>query len=282
MGKASERRLRAMIRKADARKKSSLLVKHFVATAMGGAPLLTEIEAFEMQHSFESDEERQEYATMLVALKSLVGFLEEADVKYLEVMVPLTFLGGIFARAKEHRHFEDFLNELCLKRDGEYSRRLQDRAVAIGRLGPYFYDTGLEDEGDDRKSIVLKLSDQELTLTKEVNEALEQQASELKALIQVVRDLMKQYTTPIGSFTESIDNVEKRVRESIRLTKRLLYNTNFELWDEIRVSLLKHSDPLLAMMEALPDYDDIVFDEDLYKEKMRSVNQEIANRLKGL
>jgi len=219
---------------------------------------------------------------MLSALKSLVGCLEEADVKYLEVMVPLNFLGGIFARAKEHRHFEDFLNELCLNSDGKYSKRLQDRAVAIGRLGPYFYDTGLEDEGDDRKSIVLELSDQELTLAKEVNEALEQQASELKALIQVIRALMKQYTTPIGSFTESIDNLEKRVREGIRLTKRLLYNTNFELWDEIRESLLKHSDPLLTMMEALPDYDDIVFDADLYKEKMRSVNQEIANRLKGL
>jgi hypothetical protein len=30
------------------------------------------------------------------------------------------------------------------------------------------------------------------------------------------------------------------------------------------------------MMEALPDYDDIVFDADLYNEKMRSVNQEIG------
>jgi uncharacterized protein (DUF2164 family) len=276
MGKASERRLRAMIRKADARKKSVLLVKNFVATTMGETPLLTEIQAFEMRHSFESDEERQEYATMIVALKSLGGCLEEAHVKYLEVMVPLNLLGGIFARAKEHRHFEDFLNELCLKTDGDYSKRLQDRAVAIGRLGPYFYDIGLEDEGGDRKSISLTESDQELALAKEINEALEQQASELKALIQVIRDLMKQYTTPIGSFTESIDDLEKRVREGIRLAKRSLYNTNFELWDEIRESLLKHSDPLLAMMEALPDYDDIVFDADLYNEKMRSVNQEIG------
>jgi hypothetical protein len=282
MGKASERRLRAMIRKADARKKSSLLIKHFVATAMGGAPLLTEIEAFEMQHSFESDEERQEYATMLSAVISLCDCIEVTRFKHLQVMETLTFLGGLFGRAKEYRNFENLLNEVCLKRDGEYSKRLQDRAVAIGRLGPYFYDIGLEEEGDDRKCISLKTSDRELALTKEVNEAFEQEASELKTLIQVIKDLVKRYMTPISYFADAIDDLEKLLREGIRRTKRLLYNTNLELWDEIRESLLKHSDPLLAMMEALPDYDDIVFDEDFYKEKMRSVNQEIANRLKGL
>lgn len=281
MGKASERRLRAMIRKADARKKSSLLVKNLIETAVGGTPLLTEIEAFEILQSFESDEERQEYATMLSALKSLCDCIEEARVKYLRVIVSLTLLGNLFARAKGYRNFENLLNELCLKRDGEYSKRLQERVVATARLVPYFYDIGLEKESDDRKCIVLKLSDQELALAKEVNESLEQKASELKALTQVIRDLMKQYTTPISSFTESIDNFEKRVREGIRLAKRLLYDTNYELWDELRECLLKHSDPLLAMMEALPDYDDIVLDE-LYEEKMRSLNQEIAGRLQGL
>jgi hypothetical protein len=279
MGKASERRLRAKMRKADARKKSVLLVKNLVAT-VDGTPLLTEIEAFEMQQSFESDEERQEFATMLVALKSLSGCLEETHVKHLQVILSLTFLGGLFASAKEHRHFENFLNELCLKRDGEYSKRVQERAVTIGRLAPYFYDIGLEDEGDDRRHISLKISDQELTLAKEVNEALEQQTSELKALIQVIIDIMKQYTTPIGSFTELIDDFEKRVREGIRLTKCLLFNTSLDLWEEVRESLVKHSDPLLAMMEALPDYDDIVLDEDFYKEKMRSLSQEITTESK--
>lgn len=280
MGKASERRLRAKMRKADARKRSVLLVKNLVATVMGETPLLTEMEAFEMQQSFESDEELQEYTTMLSAVVSLSDCIEEIRFKHLQVMETLTFLGSLFASAKEHRHFENFLNELCLKRDGEYSKRVQERAVTIGRLAPYFYDIGLEEEGDDRKCISLKTSDRELAFIIEVNEAFEQEASELKALTQVIKDLMKQYTTSIGSFTESIDDLEKLVREGIRLAKRLLYNTKSELWDEIRESLLKHSDPLLAMMEALPDYDDIVFDADLYKEKMRSVNQEIANRLK--
>lgn len=101
-------------------------------------------------------------------------------------------------------------------------------------------------------------------------------------MTKVVRDLMKQYTTPISSFTNSIDDFEMRVREGIRLTKRMLYDTNFELWDDLRESLLNRSDSLLAMMEALPDYDDIVFDEDLYEEKTRTLNKEIADSLKSL
>jgi hypothetical protein len=111
---------------------------------------------------------------------------------------------------------------------------------------------------------------------------LEQEASELKALTKAIRDLMKHYTTPISSFVDLIDNFEKRVREGICLTKRLLFNTSFEQWDELREILVKHSDPLLAMMEDLPDYDDIVFDEGLYKEKVGSLNQEITNRLQSL
>jgi hypothetical protein len=37
---------------------------------------------------------------------------------------------------------------------------------------------------------------------------------------------------------------------------------------------------LLAMLEDLPDYDDIVFDEDHYQDKKRSLNKEFTNELK--
>jgi uncharacterized protein (UPF0262 family) len=280
MGKARERRLRAMMRKADAQKKSSLLVKHYAETVVGGTPLLTEIEVFELQQSFESDDERKEYAIMLLAFKGLCDITEEAYVKHGKVMTMLLFLSNSFGRAKEYRNFENLLNELCLKRDGEYSKRLQERAVAIGRLVPYFYNIGLEENSGDQKCISLKLSDQELAFTKDVNEAFEQEVSEFKALTRFIRDLMKEYTTPIRSFTDTIENLEKNVQEGIRLTKRLLFNTDFELWEELRENLLKHSDPLLAMMEDLPDYEDIIFDEDLYQEKIRSLNKEFTNELK--
>lgn len=172
MGKARERRLLAQMRKADVRKKSTLLIKNYVETVMGGEPLLTELEAFTLWHSFASDEERQEYNTMVSALRSLSSCIQEVRLKHLEVMMKLTFLGHLFGRAKEYRNFEELLNELCLKSDGEYSKRLQERAMKYGRLVPYFYNIGLEGEDDDQKCIVLSLSDQELALTKEVTEAL--------------------------------------------------------------------------------------------------------------
>lgn len=131
---------------------------------MGGAPLLTENEAFEMGQSFESDEERKQYATMLSALRNLCGCIEETHVKYLEVMVLLTFLGGFFGRAKEYRNFQNLLDELCLKRDGEYSKRLQERIVTTRGLLPYFYNIELEEESDNSKHISLKLSEDELAL----------------------------------------------------------------------------------------------------------------------
>ena len=280
MGNARERRLRVMMRKADARKKSSLLVKHYAESVMDGTPLLSEIEVFEIQRSFESDDERKEYALMLLVLRGLCDITEEVQAKHRQVMTTLLFLSNSFSRAKEYRNFENLLNELCLKRDGEYSKRLQERVVHFGRLMPYFYNIDLVEEDGDRKCISLKLSDEELAFTKDVTEAFEQEVSELKALIRLIRDLMKKYTTPIRSFADTIENLEKNVQEGIRLTKCLLFYTDYEHWEELRETLSKHSDPLLAMLEDVPDYDDIVFDEDLYQDKKRSLNKEFTNELK--
>ena len=186
-----------MMHKADARKKSSLLVKHYAEIVMSGTPLLTEIEVFEIQRSFESDDERKEYAIMLLALKGLCDITEEVQVKHGQVMTALVFLSNSFGRAKEYRNFENLLNELCLKRDGEYSKRLQESVVHFGRLMPYFYNIDLVEEDGDQKCISLKLSDEEVAFTKDVNETFEQEVSEFKALIRLIRDLMKEYTTTI-------------------------------------------------------------------------------------
>ena len=190
-------------------------------------------------------------------------------------MKELFFLGGYFGKAREYQHFRKFLDELCLNRSGQFNKRLQERAVSIGRLAPYFYNITLKEDGD-RKFISLEMSDEDLTFIAEITESVEQKASELKAVTQVIRDVMKQYAVPIKSYADSIDRFEKSVRKGIRLTKCLLYNTDYEGWDELRVSLSQCADPLLTMTEALADYDDIAFDEALYDETIRSLNREIA------
>jgi len=120
------------------------------------------------------------------------------------------------------------------------------------------------------------MSDADSAFVSEVIESLEQEASELKAVAQVVRDVMKQRSVSINAFVDSIDRFEKNVRERIHLAKRLLYDTDYEGWDERRAVLSKRNDPLLAMMEALADYDDIALDEARYDETLRSVNCDVV------
>jgi hypothetical protein len=276
MEKASERRLRAMMRKADARKKSSLLVNNLVETAVSGTPLLTESEEDDILRSFKTDDERQEYITMHRAACYLTFCVGEAQVKYREVITMLTSLGGHFRMARVYRCFENLLNELCWKRSGGSNERLQERAVSTGRIERCFRNISLKEESGGGKSISLQMADKDLAYVSEVIESLEQKASELKAMTQFIRDAMKQYTGPINCIVDAIDDLEKNAREGIRLTKRLLYVADFEGWDELRTILLQQADPLLTMMEAVAEYDDIVFDGVLYDDTVRSLNREIA------
>ncbi|MGZ4928575.1 MAG: hypothetical protein ACXV76_09920 [Halobacteriota archaeon] len=57
------------------------------------------------------------------------------------------------------------------------------------------------------------------------------------------------------------------------MTKRMLYRTDFEGWAELRTTLAKHANPKLAMMEALPEYDDLSLDQAVYEETRFFLNQ---------
>jgi len=276
MGQAKERRLRAMMRKADARRKALLVASSVFETATHGTPILTESEVNDLQQSLKTEDECREFAETLAAARSLFVCVWEAESTYREVVTRLVFLSWHFSQASEYWRFQELLNELCLKRDGDYNERLQERIVSTGKLMPYFYNIALQEESEGSKSISLQMSDADSAFVSEVIESLEQEASELKAVAQVVRDVMKQRSVSINAFVDSIDRFEKNVRERIHLAKRLLYDTDYEGWDERRAVLSKRNDPLLAMMEALADYDDIALDEARYDETLRSVNCDVV------
>jgi len=229
-----------------------------------------------LQQSLKTEDECREFAETLAAARSLFVCVWEAESTYREVVTRLVFLSWHFSQASEYWRFQELLNELCLKRDGDYNERLQERIVSTGKLMPYFYNIALQEESEGSKSISLQMSDADSAFVSEVIESLEQEASELKAVAQVVRDVMKQRSVSINAFVDSIDRFEKNVRERIHLAKRLLYDTDYEGWDERRAVLSKRNDPLLAMMEALADYDDIALDEARYDETLRSVNRAVA------
>src|SRR5665647_329444 len=276
MGQAKERRLRAMMRKADARRKALLVASSVFAPASHGAPILKESEVNDLQQSLKTEDQCREFAGTLAAARSLFVCVWEAESTYREVVTRLVFLSWHFSQASEYWRFQELLNELCLKRDGDYNERLQERIVSTGKLMPYFYNIALQEESEGSKSISLQMSDADSAFVSEVIESLEQKASELKAVVQGVRDVIKQRSLSINAFVDSIDRFEKNVRERIHLAKRLLYDTDYEGWDERRAVLSKRNDPLLAMMEALADYDDIALDEARYDETLRSVNCDVV------
>ncbi|MGD0172723.1 MAG: hypothetical protein ABSB81_11490 [Halobacteriota archaeon] len=273
MGTVDERQLRAIMRTATVRNKSLLLVSNLIEIAIGRDPILTESEVHNIRQSL-TDNERRECAAILRG--SLSFCVIDAEHRYNAVTNRLTMLDGYFSLAAEYRQFESFLNELCLKKDRDINERLRERAVSVGRSELYSYNITTKEESDGNKFIALALSDRDLALISEVTQDVVREASGLKAVTQVIRDVTKECTGLIDSVVESIDSLETRVREGILMTKCVLYDIDSDGWSEERAILSQDGDPLLTMMEALVDYDDIVFNEALYKNIMRSMGHEIS------
>src|SRR5674536_195045 len=159
--------------------------------------------------------------------------------------------------------FSEFLNELCLTKSGTYNARLRERAASIGQLIPYGYNISLKEEGGTGV-IDLKLPDDGSSRIFDVIECVKLKASRFKALINAMRDFMSQERIPINVIIERLDDIEEEMRSHIQMTKRILYRTDFDGWEELRATLVEHANRKLAMMEALPDYDDLSLDQAVY------------------
>jgi len=286
MTKNDEKRVSKAIRETDSRKKCLLLVNNITDSSMRGTPLLTNSEATDIKRSIRatasfgargnyviSDEQRV-CAAMLDVMDNLSLCLVDVHAAYLDAKAELASVRGLFALVHEYQDFSEFLNELCWTKSGKYNERLQERAVSIGQLVPYFYNMSLKEEEDDMRVIDFKLPDEASSAIFDVIERVKQKSTRLKTLIQAMRDIMSQKQTPISVIIERIDNFEEEIRERIRMTKSILYRTDFEGWEELRATLAENASPKLAMMEALPDYDDLSADQAVYEETRFLLNQE--------
>jgi hypothetical protein len=273
MGKAYEMQLRAIMRSAAVRNKGLLLLLNVVEKAIGRDPILTESEIYDIQQSL-TESERRECATILKG--SLSSCIMEVEHIYESVMNRLNFLNGYFSLAAEYRQFECFLNELCLKKNKSVNTRLQERLVSIGSSDEFSYNIAIQEESDGSTSIYLELSDDDRALIAEVTQDVMRELSELKTVTQVVKDVIRECNGLIDSAVESVKNLENSVQACILLTKGLLFNIDSDTWSEERALLVQDSDPLLSMMEALVDYDDIAINEALYTHLMFSVRHEIT------
>ena len=285
MTKNDEKRVLRAISNADARQKCLLLINNMTDSSMRGTPLLTtnqvsDIEriirdsaSFDDMRNFVISDEQRTYAAMLDAMYHLSHWLIEVQTRSFDAKADITLLQGLFALVEEYQGFSEFLNELCWTKSGTYTARLQERAVSIGQLIPYGYNISLKEEGGMRV-IDLKLPDDGSSCIFDVIEGVKLNASRFKALINAMRDFMSQEQIPINVIIERLDDIEEEMRSHIQMTKRILYRTDLEGWEELRATLVEHANQKLAMMEALPDYDDLSVDQAIYKETLFLLNQE--------
>ena len=285
MTKNDEKRVLRAISNADARQKCLLLINNMTDSSMRGTPLLTtnqvsDIEriirdsaSYDDMDNFVISDEQQICAAMLDAMCQLSLCLIEVQTRSFDAKADIARLQGLFVLVEEYRGFSEFLNGLCLTKSGTYDARLQERAVSIGQLIPYGYTISLKEEGGMR-AIDLKLPDEGSSGIFDVIEGVKLEASRFKALIKAMRDFMSQEQIPLNVIIERLDDIEEELRAHIRMTKRILYRTDFEGWEELRATLVENANQKLAMMEALPDYDDLSLDQAVYDETRFLLNQE--------
>ena len=285
MTKNDEKRVLRAISNADARQKCLLFINNMADSSMRGTPLLTNSQVSDIQQilrdsasfddmgNFAISDEQRICAAMLDAMFQLPLCLIEVQTRSFDAKADITRLQGLFVIVEEYQGFSEFLNGLCLTKSGTYDARLQERAVSIGRLIPYSYNISLKEEGG-MGVIDLKLPDDGSSRIFDVIECVKLKASRFKALINAMRDFMSQERIPINVIIERLDDIEEEMRSHIQRTKRILYRTDIEGWEELRTTLAEHANPKLAMMEALPDYDDLSLDQAVYDETRFMLDQE--------
>jgi hypothetical protein len=262
-----------------------MLVNDIAEASLRGTRLLTNSDTSDIERSIRAtagvdaagnyirSNEQRVCADMLNALWNLSLCLIDVQAESLDAKGELAKVTGLFILVHEYQHFSEYLNELCWTRSGAYNARLQERAVSISQLVPYFYNMSLREEDDAMRVIDLKLPDEGSSTIFEVIERAKQKSSRLKALIKAMRDVMSQKQVPINVIIERIDDFEEEMRERIRAIKRILYRTDFEGWEELRATLVTSASPKLAMMDALPDYDDLLADQAEYEQTLFLLNQ---------
>jgi len=286
MTKNDEKRVQKAILNADSRKKCLLLVNDIVEGSLRGTPLLTESQvsdikrsitataSFDAKRNYVISDEQRAYAAMLDAMHLLSFCLLDVQAEYLDAKAELASVRGLFALVHEYQNFNELLNELCWTKSGTYNAKLQERAVSIGQRIPYFYNMSLKEKEDDMRVIDFKLPLEASSAIFDAIERVKQKSTRLKTLIQAMRDVMSQKQTPISAIIERIDKFEEEISELIRMTKTILYRTDLEGWEELRATLVETASPKLAMMEALPDYDDLSVDQAVYEETRFLLKQE--------
>jgi hypothetical protein len=130
------------------------------------------------------------------------------------------------------------------------SHRLLLGDITLGEEGEYVH-VGVSDTG---KEVAFK------TIA-----TIRDQALHLKTKTEVARGFMDESAIHLKAYEAYFDGIEEELRELIRSAQRLRYNVDSDSWQEMREILAQCDDDFLRMIEALPDYDALVVNEDAYR-----------------
>ena len=76
---------------------------------------------------------------------------------------------------------------------------------------------------------------------------------------------MDESSLHLKAYEAYFDGIEGELRELIRSAQRVLYDVDSDSWQEMREILAQCDDDFLRLIEALPDYDALVVNEDAYR-----------------
>ena len=254
------RDLRRAVRASPGREKGLLVANYEAEREIYGTSSLTLSTLKEGVKDISSPDEARQFHATLEAQKRLSVYLSNIQTRYLLLRERLTCLNGTFVLLKQYQFVENLLNDISggsgkraaalRQRIVSNSHRLLLGDITLGEEGEYVH-VGVSDTG---KEVAFK------TIA-----TIRDQALHLKTKTEVARGFMDESAIHLKAYEAYFDGIEEELRELIRSAQRLLYNVDSDSWQEMREILAQCDDDFLRMIEALPDYDALVVNEDAYR-----------------
>jgi len=255
------RDLRRAVRASPGREKGLLVANYEAELEVYGTSSLTLSTLREGVKDIRLPDEAWQYHTTLEAKEQLSVYLTNIQTRYLRLRETLAYLKGNFFVFKQYQFVENLLNDLSWGR-GKRAAALRERMVSNSHRILLGDITLNEEEGG---YVNVRVSDTGKQLAFKTINAISDQALHLKTKIEVARGFMDERTIHLKAYEAYLDGIEGELRELIRSTQCLLYDVGSDSWQEMRNFLEQDDDDFLRLIEALPDYDALVVNEDAYR-----------------
>jgi hypothetical protein len=267
-------RLQRALKKASGRKKGLLVANAKAHCEVYGTDIITGSELDDLRHSIASDEERRSYNMIRGAEHVLSAHIWNAQTRYFQLREQLALLAGLFMLFRQQVSFEEILNELSWGKTTA-SRALRERIGSRARAG-LFGVFGLREE-DGYSFVDIAVSEEGMKLARVWISSATELMVTVKTMAEAAREFMEAHDVHLTAYEDLLNGWEGELRELIRVTKCRLLPVDFEGWEEIRELYVQSGEERLELVEALPEYESIAFDEASLDEMLASLDRDFNN-----